>query len=77
MASIICHTNAEAHAIKEQDMGISEGKNPNKRYIRVATKDEIKTMSTTSWTFFYHKPYQNDWKQAKWKAAGKKWKGLP
>lgn len=57
-------------------MGISEGKNTHKRYIRASSKDEIKSMSTTSWTFYYHKPYQMDWKEAKYKARGKKWKGI-
>ena len=48
-----------------------------KRHIRAVTKDEEKSFSTTSWTFFYHKPYQTDWKEAKYQARGKKWKGLP
>ena len=47
-----------------------------KRHIRAVTKDEEKSFSTTSWTFFYHKPYQNDWKEASYKARGKKWKGI-
>lgn len=57
-------------------MGISEGKKQGKRYIREVSKDEEKSMSTTSWTFYYHKPYQDDWKEARYKARGKKWKGL-
>lgn len=57
-------------------MGISEGKNKNKRYIRASSKDEVKSMSITSWTFYYHKPYQMDWKEARYKAKGKKWKGI-
>ena len=51
---------------------MSEGKNKKKRYIRENSKDEVKSMSMTSWSFFYHKPYQNDWKQAKYKARLKK-----
>ena len=39
-------------------------------------KENIKNMSVSSWTFFYHKPYECDWKEAKHKAAGKKWKGI-
>jgi hypothetical protein len=39
-------------------------------------KAEEKSMSVSSWTFFFHEPYKCDWKEARSKALGKKWKGI-
>lgn len=35
---------------------------------RTISKGLTQTAPVTSWTHFYHKPYANDWKEAKEKA---------
>ena len=38
------------------------------------SKEALKNMTISSWTQFYHKPYQTDWQQAHDKAVNRKWK---
>ena len=38
--------------------------------------DEALRQGLSSWRFFYHKPYANDWKEARIKALDKKWRAL-
>lgn len=41
---------------------------------RFINKWEEKSQSISSWTFFYHKPYANDWAEARKKARERKFK---
>lgn len=38
------------------------------------SKEALKNTTISSWTQFYHKPYQTDWQQAHDKAVNRKWK---
>ena len=38
------------------------------------SKEAAKNTSIHSWTFFYHKPYADDWQQAHQKAVERKWR---
>lgn len=45
----------------------------NKAYIPWdETKEALKNTSVHSWSFFYHKPYQNDWQEAHQEAVERK-----
>lgn len=39
-------------------------------------KAEEKSMSISSWTFFYHEPYKTDWGKAQDKARDRKWRAI-
>lgn len=36
------------------------------------SKEALKNTSIHSWSFFYHKPYQNDWQEAHQEAVERK-----
>ena len=36
------------------------------------SKEAMKNTSVHSWSFFYHKPYQNDWQEAHQEAVERK-----
>ena len=38
------------------------------------SKEALKNTTISSWTQFYHKPYQADWQQAHNKAVDRKWR---
>lgn len=37
------------------------------------TKEAKKNVNISAWTQFYHKPYQDDWKDARQQATERKW----
>ena len=39
----------------------------------VGAKNEVKDLSLTAWTHWYHKPYKSDWIEARGQAIDRRW----